>query len=395
MNFLNGNRWLYDGPLRYKRLPVFRMTPGEQFDSPEGYTDAYDMLALQDVTNILYSIPFTNQQANGVQFVYLPQGCELAPSMFKNLAFLKGGLPGTEPKGINLTSTPPEIFKNIEFIERAQGRLMGLNGAVTGDIDGSLKSGIAIGRYQQSWAELQEDCGTFLLELIQDFAKTERVAAMAGKHNKGAMVSFTGESIKNIERVAVDLGNPMQRTAAGRIEMADNLLQKGLLNAKQYLQVVSTGQIDSVLEGEESELELIRKENESLLDGMAVNAIVGDMHLLHAREHKSVINDPQLRALAAQGDPKAIAVVEAVTKHIEQHAELRMTQDIFWAEVSGEPPPPPPPMPPGMPGPGGPEGPPPPPPGAEEPPPPMGPPAGPGAVPEPPAPPPLPPGMAA
>lgn len=42
---LSGQIALYDGPLQYKRLPVFRITPGEEFDSAEGYTDAFDIMA--------------------------------------------------------------------------------------------------------------------------------------------------------------------------------------------------------------------------------------------------------------------------------------------------------------------------------------------------------------
>lgn len=361
LKFLNGEIALYDGPTPYsKRLPTFRVTPGEQFDSPEGYSDANDIMVLQQVLNVLVSIPFTNQQALGVQFIHLPDGVELAETSFKGLALMKGGPAGVEPKGINLTSTSGEVFKNIDMTQGMMGQLMGLNDAVTGNIDPSLKSGVAIGRYQamaiqyasgyqRSYAELQEDCGTFLLELLQDYAKSERMVALAGKHNRGAMQSFTGDSIKLIDRVSVDLGNPLSRTAAGRLELADKLWERGAMTPEEYLQVAKTGELESSTEGEQSTLELIRKENEALLDGKPVQAIVGDKHILHGKEHMTVINDPMIRDMAANGDPKAIAIVQAVTAHIQEHAQLRMTQEPFFGEISGEPPPPPPPMPPAPP----------------------------------------------
>lgn len=372
--FYSDKLWAYDGPIPYTRLPVFPMSPGERFDTTEGYTDAFDIMGLQDASNVLHSIPFTNQQALGIQFIHLPDGCELSETMFRGLAILKGGVPGTEPKGLQLTSTAGEVFKSIEVIGGAMQKQMGLNDAVTGDMDISSKTtGIALERLQamaiqysssaqKSWAELLEDCGTFLFELIKTFSRSERMVALGGKHNRGAMASYTGEDISDVERVSVDLGNPLSRTLAGRLGLADKLLDKDKISAKQYLQVATTGQLDTITESEESELDLIRKENESLMDGQPVRALTGDAHILHGREHKTVINDPNLRDRAAKGDPAALVIVQATLAHLKEHEMLRMTQAPYYNEISGEPPPPPPPMmippmvppgpmPPGVPGP--------------------------------------------
>jgi hypothetical protein len=358
MKFLNGDVTLYDGPTPYKkRLPVFRMVPGEVFDTADGYSNAFDTMQLQEVCDVLYSIPYSNQQATGIQLIHLPEGCEFSPSMFKSLAFLKGGAPDTKPSSIQLTNSPAEIFKNIEFIEAAMEKLSGVNSVVRGDPEHNLKSGAALGRiqamaiqfasnFQKSWVEIQEDNGTFLLELLHSFAKTKRMAALAGKHNKGAMQAYTGDDLDMIDRVAVDLGNPLSRTYAGRLELADKLFEKGEINGRQYIQVATTGQLDAQMEGPESQLELIRKENESLMEGKPVKAVVGDAHLLHGQEHLTVINDPLIRELAAQGDQQALAIVSAVTMHLQEHDMLWNTQTPFFTAISGEPPaPPPPPMP--------------------------------------------------
>lgn len=383
MKLLGPDLWTYDGPIQYRRLPVFDITPGDIFDTAEGYSDSNDIMVLQKARNVMVSAMFTNLQAFGVQFVHLPEGCELSASQLnKGLAFLKGGPPGTEPKGINLTASPPALVEFAQVLAGDMEKLMGINSVIRGDPAQNLKSGAALGRvqamaiqfasnFQRSWAELLEDCGSFLLQLLQDFAKTERVVALAGKHNKGAMQSFTGESLKGIDRVAVDLGNPIARTVAGRLELADNLLAKGGITAKEYIQVAETGQLDSATESEESQLELVRKENEALMDGKPVRAIVGDQHLLHGEEHLVVLNDPLIRDLAAQGDPKALAVVQSVTMHIQEHEQLFMTQSPFFSMISKAPPPPEPPPMPGPGGPpmeGGPQGPPPPGMGPQQPP---------------------------
>lgn len=395
VKFIDGKTWLEDTPTPYAdKLPTLRMVPGEKFDTVDGYSDANDIMTLQEAYNVLNSAAYTNLQATAVNAIWMPDGCEISPSQVgKGMVVLKGGPPGSQPQNLKLASVAPEIFQSMELTEAAMEKTMGINSVVRGDPSQSLKSGVALARlqamaiqyisnFQKSWAELLEDSGSFLLYLIRHFAKTERMVALAGKHNRGAMESFTGDDLSEIERVAVDLGNPIQNTTAGRIEMAESLMAHGAIDAKQYVQVATTGNIETATEAPESQKELIRKENELLLDGKPVKAIVGDAHIMHAQEHFTVINDPFIRTKAAEGDPQYGAIIQAVLSHIDEHKQLYQGQDPFFTMLSGEPPAPQmqPPMPPGPGGPA-PNGPPPPP---DQ--------AGPGGpVPEQGAPPPLPP----
>jgi len=383
--FVGTDIMLYEGPYQYKKkLPVQRITPGEKFDSAEGYTEFRDIVVLQKVLNVLYSTVFTNQQAFGVQAVWMPEGCNLsAEQIGQGLAVLKGGLPGSEPKALQLTATPQEIFKNMDYVEKAMEKITGINSVIRGDPEHSLKSGVALGRlqamaiqfssnFQNSWAELQEDVGTFILYILQEYAKTERMVAIAGKVNKSSMRSFSNKDLDLIDKVAVDLGNPLARTYAGRMELADKLFERGEINGKQYIQVMQTGQVESILEGPEMRIELARKENEMLLDGQPVKALVGDMHILHAQEHGSILANPELRNAANAGDPQSMQIVQNTINHMLEHKQFHESQDPFWFIVSGEKPPPPPPPPPPPNQPMGPE--------------PQGPPPGPGPMPPPPPP---------
>lgn len=395
VKFLSNDVVLFDGPIPYQdkfesELPCRRIAAGEKFGDAFGHTDSFDGIQLQQVLNVLYSTIYTNQQAFGVQMVSLPDGTKITPSNIGPMVYLKTP-PGTEAKGINLTNTPAEIFKNIEIVEKALTQLQGLNSVVTGDPDHNLKSGAALGRmqamaiqyasnYQRQWGHLNEDCGTFTLKLLKWFAKSERMYAITGKRNKSAMDSFTGEDFSQIDRVICDLGNPLTYTAAGRVEEADKLLEKGQITLQQYFEVRDTGTTDAITEDEQSEEELLQKENEMFMESKPVKALVGDKHKAHIKRHKGIINDPGLRAAVSAGDPRALQVVQNVMAHIQEHIQLEQSQDMIWFAVSGEQPPPPPPMPPPMQaGPGGP------------PPMPAGGPQGPQDLPQPPPPPPIPP----
>jgi len=188
-------------------------------------------------------------------------------------------------------------------------------------------------KFQESWAFLLEDGGTKIFDLLKQFAKTERIAEMAGKASKGRITSFTGEDLSSVQRVAIELGNPMQRTTAGKVQIADSLLEKGMVKTpQQYLQVMETGNLDPLVEGPEAELDLVRGENELMMDGQfdKVRVLVGDAHLLHVQEHKCLLSNPLVRA-----DENIVA---GILSHMMEHKELYETQEPFWSQISGEPP---------------------------------------------------------
>jgi hypothetical protein len=126
--------------------------------------------------------------------------------------------------------------------------------------------------------------------------------------------------IKDVKRVVVDVGNPLARTTAGRVQMAEQLAQMNLLkNPQQYFMVIETGRIDTMIEGDISDLMLIKRENEWLMEGRDVFAALLDKHSVHIMEHQSVINDPELRQ-----NPELLAKVQA---HIQEHIDILRTAD--------------------------------------------------------------------
>jgi hypothetical protein len=178
------------------------------------------------------------------------------------------------------------------------------------------------------------------------------MVAISGKRNRGYMSAFKKEDIANVDRVKVDIGNPLMNTIGGRLQIADNMLDKGLVKTPQeYITVLETGNIEPMLEGMESELSLIREENDELRDGKPVQAVVFDSHLLHMQEHRQLFADPSLRNNPDQ--------LKAAFDHYQQHLNLYKNQDPLFAMIAGEPPAPQAPPPPGPPGapPQGPQGP--------------------------------------
>lgn len=352
--FLDTDLILLDTKLPYRRVPVFRIVPSEILGTPYGYSPMYDVYPIQEAINSLYSTILTNQNAFGVQNIYIPRGADI------NVSSLPGGLNILEanapPQALQLTQTPKEVFDYLQLLIQAAETLTGINSVVRGNPEANLRTGNALALVQSnalqflsglqnSYIKLLENVGTGVIEILKDFAQTPRMIELVGKNNRPYLKEFQGGDISEVSRVVVDVGNALASTTAGRLEMATNLSQMGLLdNAKDYLTVLNTGNLDVAYESEMNELLLIKAENEKLLSG--TNPIVSpmDRHSLHIEEHRAVISDPELRM-----NPQ---LVQTVMAHVQGHMDALRNTDPALLQLVGEQPLPPiqPPMPPGMPG---------------------------------------------
>lgn len=355
MLFLSSDIVLEDAAMPYRVLPVFRIAPSNIHGTPYGYTPMFDILPLQEELNSLYSTVATNQNAFGVQNVLNPRGTDISINqLIGGLNIIDYNAQAGEPKPLQLTQTPGEVFKFIEMIEHTMETISGVNSVARGNPEASLKSGTAlalvqsmalqfISGLQQSYVELIEGVGSGMIKMLQDFAHTPRLVAIAGKKYGSDLKEFSSDDISNISRVIVDIGNPMARTTAGRVQMAQELIQYNDITPQQYVNVIKTGSLDEVTEDLVHENFLIRSENEDLLNGLDCQMSILDMHKQHIDGHRSLTFDTELRK-----DPEFMAKVQ---DHIMQHIQALRTTDPDLLMLLGQQPLQPPLPPPGAPSP--------------------------------------------
>lgn len=335
---------LSDSPLPYRVMPVFRVSAGEILGTPYGYSPMFDVFPIQQSIDSMYSTIMTNNSATGVQNVYVPRGADLSvDSLAGGLNIIEGN---AKPEPINLTATAPETFKFLEILIQASETISGVNSVARGQPEASLKSGAAlalvqsmalqfVSGLQQSYVKLIEDSGTALIQILKDYANTPKVVALVGKNNKMLLKEFTGDNLNSINRVVVDVGNPLSRTIAGRVEMAQQMMQMGIIkDPTQYIQVMNTGRIDVMFEGDVSQQLLVRQENEYLAEGK--NPIVSpfDIHALHISEHRAVLDNPDIRM-----NPEITRIVH---DHIQEHINKLRYTDPTVLQLTGQQPLPPP-----------------------------------------------------
>lgn len=342
--FLTAEVVLMDSAMPYRNLPIYRISPSDILGTPFGYTPMFDLLPIQDAVNMLYSTILTNQHAFGVQNIYVPRGADVTVSALSGgLNVVEGNAQAGKPEAMNLTATPPEVFNFLKMLEQAQETISGVNATTRGNPEESLKSGTAlamvqsttlqfISGLQQSYVELIEDVGTGLINILKDFASVPKVAMIAGKSNRAYLEkTFTGDDLSQVNRVIVDVGNPLARTTAGKVQMAESLIQYGIVKTpEEYFTVMNTGNLSVLDEYQQNELLLIRAENEKLSNGESVIALAVDEHINHIKEHRGILADPDMRL-----DNN---LVTATLNHINEHIQLLRSVDPALLTILGEQP---------------------------------------------------------
>lgn len=335
---------LADTVLPYRNIPVFRITPADFLGTSFGYTDMFDLIPIQKALNSLFGIVLSNQTAFGVQNVINPRGNDVQLMQVRGgLNFIEYNSQIGKPEALNLTSTPPEIFNFIPILESRMEAISGVSSVIRGTLPVEKFSGNALALLQsqslqfmsglqKSYIQLLEDVGTGLITMLQDFASVPRIAAIAGINNQTKIVEFTGYDLAGLERIVVDVGNPLSQSTAGRVSMAEQLIQMKMINSpEKYLEVINTGRLDALTSNEQAELLCIRTENERIMQGEPVEAVWTDRHSLHIREHRAVLADPKLRA----SDPD---LIKRASAHMEQHINLLQTTDPNKLALIGEQP---------------------------------------------------------
>lgn len=368
VEFMSKDIVTFEGKMPISQIPSYRIAGSDQAGTPFGYTILWDLLPVQEAIDALYSTVVTNQSNFGVQNILMPKGAGISVSkMVGGLNVITYDPKFGKPEALTLLNTPKEIFDLISKLETLMEVLSGVNSVVRGQPEASLKSGAALALVasqaiqfnsglQKSYTQLLEDTATAVIIYLQKFANTKRVAVIAGKANRTYMKEFTQADISDVGRVTVDVGNPLSRTTAGKVQIAEDLMSKGLLDRpEQYFQVLSTGRLEPAYENEQAQIMLVRAENEKLGDEQSqleqandpntgqpimgpdgkpmvippVHALATDDHVMHIKEHQVVLASPEARA-----NP---VIVQNTLAHLQEHMDLLRTSDPLLLSLLGQP----------------------------------------------------------
>lgn len=319
--------WFYDTELMYEDIPISRISAGEWVGQGTGWTPAFSLQAPQEMLNGELSSIVTNHAAFASQGLWVPPGAE----KLKLVATKKGPriyTSAAKPEPLEFLSPHPELHKMADKIVADMQLVVGVSGATRGVADAGVTAGNALALldaksvqanspFVYSYQHMGEDVGTAIIRMIRKFSKSPRTVVILGKANMPYLKMFTGGDLELVDRVVVESVNPLTKTLAGKDAKAKDLVAIGAIRTvEQYNQVYETGNLDPMFEAERAQLSIIREENEGLLRGEPAFALDTDNHLLHVKEHQSVLSTKENR-----NNPQ---IVQSVMAHIMEHIQRSM-----------------------------------------------------------------------
>jgi len=347
--FLPDGTWLEDEPLVYKDVPLYALCPWEVMGSSFGYGPVTTIGSSQEALTKMTTTAATTLFTHGVSNIIVAKGSNLDVSSVSggnNIFEVDAGASGDVTKQVaplQLTALPPEVMNFATWLTGSMEQSLGLNKIVRGD-PGSVNAGVAVSLFQAMAQQFQgplEKARAAAIKFMVLFTweslriynqNAKRFVQLVGKSQRQSLQEFTGSELEGFERVDVNLGNPLSRTPAGRIQIAQMLKQDGQpLPPTTIMDIINTGSIDVKIEGAAAEEEFIRAENDLLREGKPVAVMQGQDHRLHIFGHSTeqfdteVLNDPSRK--------------QALDQHIAQHAEMYATGDVAFMIRSGMLPP--------------------------------------------------------
>lgn len=333
--FIN-DQIVLDNAYPYSFKCFHRVSDREVFNTVFGHTSNYDMLALEQYTDTLHSVGLNGLSTFGVATIVGPKGAGLAhQELAKGLRYLELD-PNLVDKirALDLAKLPDMLLPMIQYMGTKKGELSGINGVLMGDLNqvknlsGSAMAllesqSISVNQgIQTSFYRLLSAAGTGLIEGSRQFADEPKIVRIAGKANSQAVKEFKYDrkTLESVSTVIFEAVNPIMQTAAGKMDFADKMMDRGFaVSAQDYLEAFTTGNLNVITQGPATMKEAILQENEFLAEGKPVQAVAVENHEAHIAGHQVEVSMPN-----AKQDPNLVARVLA---HVQEHTNL-------WMELS-------------------------------------------------------------
>lgn len=343
-----------DGMGGYDHIPVYDMIVSTMQGSPFGYTVGFDLIPIQQMFNELLSAVSSNNINFATQLIIGPKGSNLH---YQNLATGMTYLEydpkmgqNAKPESLNLLHSAPESYDLMDKCVQAMEMIGGLSAMDRGQPDVNVTSGqyaalvtvqsvIFNSGAQKAYARLVENTMTGTIKTIQKNMIGTKVASIVGVTSEPYLKEFTSADLNDIDSVSVEMTNPMLQTPAGKMQMADNLMNTGLIkDAQQYIGVYTEGDLPQLYHRQETQLKLVKQENEAMMKSQQPQALATDNHVMHILEHTAMLD-----TIEARMNPN-LPYVQVVLIHIQSHLQALATLNPILAGIIGDPT-----LPPGMP----------------------------------------------
>lgn len=322
----------------YGCIPIYVCRAEPIPGSSYGYPFISSLLPLQEMLDNTISSIATNNSQFGVQNVSVARGSGVTSEMINGMNFLSY-TPTSDghgrPEALQLTQSAPEAWKFIDVLKSMLLDQSMINSALRGDPPTGVTSGAAIATLTTtaleavaSSSKAARDClrrtmlGSF--GVYQRFASVERELIIGDTGNQVSTGKFMGKDLDAIKDITIVENNPMMQTQAGRDENAKEAMATGLVTDLKAYFAIKEGAPTSVLyENELTEEDLVKRENEAMINGEPVLALNTDDHAYHIMIHAIPLKDPRVRFSGEKN--------KAILAHMLEHYQMAQQVDPIFA----------------------------------------------------------------
>jgi hypothetical protein len=321
---------LYDDVNPYGCIPVVCFRPDIRYGSAFGHAPLFDLMPLQEAANTLDSSFLTMAENFAIPNVLASDRFKAIETDIAGGMKLIQGKPDPDapnqgfPTAMNMPKPDNVYLQQREKYSQYMQGLSGQNASVRGQYQtGQSGTAIALATsaaqmfnsgLEASYIMAVEEMAMLILKICHKFMTTEDIIEVAGLSQDYASLNFNESSLGDIGRVKINLGNPLSKTVSGRVEIANQLLERGQINARDYMNILLSGQLTEAIEKGSSQTALMKLENEMLAQNEKPIMSLLDNHVLHVEKHREMIDNPLVR--------KNAAIVALVMQHIEEHLQI-------------------------------------------------------------------------
>lgn len=356
-----GDVVLVDTVMPTRQMPIVDLMPEPFIGTSFGYASSWDMIAINQMHDQVISDIASNLSTFGRTSIYTEEGTTITAEQIVNgMKVLVGKMNSKPPTPINFAAIPEAAKWFVDTLRRYYQSISGLNATARGETDANVTSGtmaalfhsIAIEHASDSIAAVdthRERVANLILDILKVSADHPMIVKIAGQDERANAQSFKKDDIYGIRGVTLRTANPMTRTNAGKMEIAQLQMKVpgAVTDPAQIDELLVSGQIKPLYEGPRKRRLGIRWEDEALSKGPEVQevpavpgALLGnglkmpdtpaykrvptvpvgqlDNHQLHIDSHYALLCNPSVHA-----HPEIVA---AILAHIDEHWKI-------WAET--------------------------------------------------------------
>lgn len=345
---------IIDDDLNYRAFPAVPYVPQKEGDGAFGIGPLWDIMGSQEAFDSVVSTALSNHENSGLQ-LYWSQSGEVEVEDLEGFTLVRSAV---KPEPLQLTATSEHSYRMKDFYESDMMKRSGFNPTSLGEATANVRNtshaallySSAIeynSALKKTYHDMMEQAGNVILSHLKEHATIEQVVEVAGEKKRNVIRRFKSDDLKLVHRVRVEAVGAIQSTVAGKLDMAEKLIQLSNVSGTtpitphQYMSIVATGRAEFV-DAKASQQALIERENELLRKGVPVKPLVTDQHAEHIIGHIDDWNDPDHRL--DDNTPEAKARAEHIQWHHDMWVDLTMNQPAILAATGQQPAPLPPAM---------------------------------------------------